>query len=362
MSVDHKVSGKLGVGASPLHRLYVSDADLATLIAMIESTNGTTQSVQLRLKAAGVSSSDWAVINSANRLQINEVANAAATPAGEIISVRGTTGRVGIGNNVPGERFTVKDAGADTVPIASFEQTGTNGSKVRVFVGTQDPSGTISANPGDLYLRDNGTSSSTYVNNGSGDANTTWKDLGAAGAAPEETASEGWPVQAVTDTEILNSFRTDANFYGAIFYTPHDITCTHMVVRTGIGASGNVRHVVLQASDATILDGNMDKIFQVDVPWSGSGVKSTSLGGTYVIKAGYYAVLYGHTAGTDWYQDLYNTDSFNMWNTAMSANTAPTEFTTSIAASTSPTTYNPHTQGTGSNTVRCTPLHRFKTE
>ena len=271
-------------------------------------------------------------------------------------------GMVGIGSTSPTERLTLKDAGAHTVPVLSLETTGTSGAKIEVHVGTQNPDTVVTGDPGDLYVRDSTTNSTVYVNNGSGASNTVWADLaGGSATVPEETASEGWPVQPVTNTALLNSYRTDNNFHGSIYYTPHDITCTHMIVRTGIGGSGSVRHIVFQASDATILDGNMDKIFQVDVSWSGSGTKSTSLGATYVIKAGYYALVYGHVSGSNWYQDLYNTSAYNLLNNNLSSDTAPLEFTTSISASTSPTTLNMHTQATAANTNRRTPIHRFKT-
>jgi hypothetical protein len=71
----------------------------------------------------------------------------------------------------------------DTTPILQLTSQGTNAEDIRIFVGTQDPSGTVSANPGDVYVRHNGTTSTVKVNTGAADANTTWTDLaGGSGA------------------------------------------------------------------------------------------------------------------------------------------------------------------------------------
>jgi hypothetical protein len=67
----------------------------------------------------------------------------------------------------------------DTTPVLQVTSQGTNAEDIRFFVGTQDPNGTISANPGDIYVRHSGTSSTVKVNSGAADANTTWTDLAA---------------------------------------------------------------------------------------------------------------------------------------------------------------------------------------
>jgi hypothetical protein len=295
-------NGDVGFGASPSHPLHISNAALATLIAMLESTNGTTQSVQFRLKSAGASSAEWALINSGNRWQINEIANAAATPAGEIVSVRGTTGRVGIGNNAPGERFAVKDDDADTVPIASVEQTGTNGSKVRIFVGTQDPSGTISANPGDLYLRDNGTSSSTYVNNGSGDANTTWKDLGAAGVGATEQ-KDVFPLLVHPTGTGTQALFNNANMFGCLCYIANDTEFDRVNLHTGVSWSGTftARVAIYQSDDGTIKT-TMTKLFDETFTNAAAGTNTTfgiaSTSGNLVLKRGWYWLAIGRSSGS----------------------------------------------------------------
>ena len=91
------------------------------------------------------------------------------TESGDTVIVRGPS----TGATPPKATHT----GADTIPVFMFETTGTNGEDIRVFVGTQDPDGTISGNPGDLYVTHNGANSTLSVNIGASDANTTWADL-----------------------------------------------------------------------------------------------------------------------------------------------------------------------------------------
>lgn len=79
----------------------------------------------------------------------------------------GARGIVNITNN----------GGADSVAILQLTSLGANGEDVRVFVGTRNPNGNVSGNPGDLYVRHSGTSSSLSINSGATDGNTTWTIL-----------------------------------------------------------------------------------------------------------------------------------------------------------------------------------------
>ena len=74
------------------------------------------------------------------------------------------------------ERLAVTQATADTTEVLSVETTGANGDKARVFVGTQDPSGTITGNDGDLYIQVAGTSSKLWQNVDAA-TGTTWRGL-----------------------------------------------------------------------------------------------------------------------------------------------------------------------------------------
>jgi hypothetical protein len=69
------------------------------------------------------------------------------------------------------------NGGDDSVPVLQLTSEGANAEDIRLMVGTRDPSATVSGNPGDIYVRHNGTSSSLKINTGAVDANTTWTDL-----------------------------------------------------------------------------------------------------------------------------------------------------------------------------------------
>lgn len=70
------------------------------------------------------------------------------------------------------------NGGDDDDPVLQLTSQGANAEDIRVMVGTRDPSATVSGNPGDLYVRHNGTNSSLQINTGSVDNNTSWTNLG----------------------------------------------------------------------------------------------------------------------------------------------------------------------------------------
>jgi hypothetical protein len=92
-------------------------------------------------------------------------------------------GKVRFGTNATGNLaaqvpiIALVSASADTVPVMSFSATGSNGGSARILVGTRDPSGVVSANAGNLYVRVSGTTSNVYVNRSAADPGTTWTAL-----------------------------------------------------------------------------------------------------------------------------------------------------------------------------------------
>lgn len=113
-------------------------------------------------------------------LEGGDAAAASGAAGGSVIVHPGTPDGAGA-KGIVNVRNNTGDA--DTTPILQLTSQGTNAEDIRLFVGTQDPNGTVSANPGDVYVRHNGTSSTVKVNTGAADANTTWTDLGGATAA-----------------------------------------------------------------------------------------------------------------------------------------------------------------------------------
>jgi len=119
----------------------------------------------------------------------------------------------------------------DTTPILQITSQGTNAEDIRLFVGTRDPNGTVSGNPGDVYVRHNGTSSTVKVNTGAADANTTWTDLGGATAAVAGTAG------SIYENATFYVDASDRNSYSGSGTTVTDLM--------GNGTSGTATNVLL---------------------------------------------------------------------------------------------------------------------
>lgn len=73
--------------------------------------------------------------------------------------------------------LTVTDSGGDTSPLLDLDQTGSSAGRSRVFVGSRNPEGNVSANAGDLYVRDSTSDSTVFVFKGTDATNNGWYDL-----------------------------------------------------------------------------------------------------------------------------------------------------------------------------------------
>jgi len=90
------------------------------------------------------------------------------------------------GLTLQGSSLVVEDSGStlisstvgDTGLVASLEATGSNGALTQQYSGTRNPNGLITALPGALYYRDNGTSSRVYQLRSASSANSPWIEIG----------------------------------------------------------------------------------------------------------------------------------------------------------------------------------------
>ncbi len=119
------------------------------------------------------------------------------------------------------ERLAVTDTNADTVAPFSLETTGGNGAKIFHFVGTQNPNGTVTGDPGDHYERKSGTSSTLFINTGAAAANTTWTALAGA-STPVVQAQIPIETDDSADGYVIGSrvYSTAARSW----YTAQDVT------------------------------------------------------------------------------------------------------------------------------------------
>lgn len=87
------------------------------------------------------------------------------------------TAGVGDAASTPG--FVLLSLGTTNVDeedrIARFQNPGTNGETFDVFAGDGDPSGSVTALTGSLWVRDDGTTGEIYLNTSAGGTGTTWE-------------------------------------------------------------------------------------------------------------------------------------------------------------------------------------------
>lgn len=140
------------------------------------------------------------------------------------------------GTGVRGVVNITNNGGADTVPVLQLTSQGANGEDIRLLVGTQDPSSTVSANPGDVYIRHSGSSSTVKVNTGAADGNTTWTDLAGGGSS----VSAGLP-GGIYQNLVFYVDPSDRNSYPSTGTSVTDIM--------GNGTSGTL-------ASATFVNGN----------------------------------------------------------------------------------------------------------
>lgn len=148
----------------------------------------------------------------------------------------------------------------------SLSQTGAEGATIQVFVGSEDPAGSQSANPGDIFIRgEAGVASDILQNRGASNGNTTWQSVftgGGGGGGTPRTDEEiqdivGAMVSGNTETGITVTYDdeseklnfavgapagADENFYQGLSDSdnPADIplaSLTELSVGTGAGQS-----------------------------------------------------------------------------------------------------------------------------
>ncbi len=67
--------------------------------------------------------------------------------------------------------------GTNANEVATFETVGTNPGNTRIYVGLSDPTGTITADPASLYIRDAGVNASMFIHRDSAASNTGWQTV-----------------------------------------------------------------------------------------------------------------------------------------------------------------------------------------
>ena len=106
-------------------------------------------------------------------------------PATNNLDITNTDATISLDTN---NRIVLSSTNPDTSEGFLLEQTSTNGGSVGVYVGNRDPEGNVTANTGDIYIRDDGTSSTIYVKRASG--TTGWFNLEDAGVTTPGSSTD----------------------------------------------------------------------------------------------------------------------------------------------------------------------------
>jgi hypothetical protein len=116
--------------------------------------------------------------NDANTGAINIGTGAASRS----ITIGNTTGTTGVDVNTGSGALEVTTTNGETASVVTLTSSGTNGDSIQLFVGDNDPSGSITALAGSVFFRDTGAGAELYLNTSAG-SGTTWTQISTGGGA-----------------------------------------------------------------------------------------------------------------------------------------------------------------------------------
>lgn len=121
------------------------------------------------------------------------------------ITIGNTTGATSVTVDVGTGEFALNSTVGEDDPIATLTTTGTDGDAVELFVGSNDPNGSVTGLAGSLFFRDTGAGAELYLNTSTG-SGTTWTQLQTT-ASTGTTAILQWGNNSVansTATRVLD--------------------------------------------------------------------------------------------------------------------------------------------------------------
>jgi len=135
------------------------------------------------------------------------------------------TAGLGDGTGDPGFVNIRTGSGAsvtDSDPVLQLANQGTTGETVQMFTGSIAPGGTVTADPGSLFMRDDGVSTGeVYVSNGdgAGAAGTSWSRLATTNTAGAPQQEPFTPVGTITtDTVVATLASTPISNASVVVY------------------------------------------------------------------------------------------------------------------------------------------------
>lgn len=151
-----------------------------------------------------------------------------------------------------------QQGGADTNHILSLINSGTNGATINFHVGDRDPTGSVTANPGDVYFDADTTDSAIYLHRGTITDNTSWEEVltAAVGTNPvttQDTLTDNFLVRGNGAEEI--DIASSDDVAGIMSNAGASILSIRPVVAGAVNFiledSGGINSVILNYNDLT---------------------------------------------------------------------------------------------------------------
>lgn len=121
--------------------------------------------------------------------------------AARTITVGNSTGATALEFNAGTGAHVFSSTVPETTALVTLTTTGAGGDSVGLFVGDNDPSGTVSADAGSLFFRDEGTTGELYLNTSTG-SGTTWSQISTGDTT--ETLQEAYEAGNAIVTDSTN--------------------------------------------------------------------------------------------------------------------------------------------------------------
>ena len=141
--------------------------------------------------------------------------------------------------------MTVSDTGSVIIDCTNshaaraleIRQTGASGATIRYFHGTANPDSVVTGNPGDIYIRGNGTSSSMYQYRGASSGTTPWEEL----SIGDQTITLTGDVTGTGTGSFAATIANDAVTYAKL----QNVSAASKLLGRGDSGSGDAQEITL---------------------------------------------------------------------------------------------------------------------
>lgn len=176
---------------------------------------------------------------------------------------------------------TISSPADEDEALLTLTSNGTSGNSASIYVGSNNPDGSVTANAGSLFLRDDGASAVAYLNTSTG-SGTSWTQLATGGTVTLQSAYENGNTITTSATEGDITFTGTEDFL---------ITLSDLLVDTtasiSLDADANSNFTVAAGSLtlSTTTSGNVD-VTAADAVNITAGNEAASVGNSVTVTGG----------------------------------------------------------------------------